>query len=194
MLLLLYEYNWDFPLRFCLMVNVSRPAPHWYMHMADWGFVLLLGDMTKTRECLNARTRLSFLTDEVNPLIANSTKWSNTPKQFIGCCWRIVWVCWTILWGWHLKGLIFVTSHMLINVFFASSPPLSLRIFSFHIWKYFLYNYLWWCHFQNPVDCLREWYVAWCNFYVYLDFRCTDCNTYSCCSIVLTSTPSPNLY
>ena len=38
-----------------------------------------------------------------NPFSANPTKWSNTLTQFIGCCWRIVWVCLTILWGWRLK-------------------------------------------------------------------------------------------
>ena len=29
---------------------------------------------------------------------------SNALKQFVDCCRRIVWVCLTILWGWHLKG------------------------------------------------------------------------------------------
>ena len=40
----------------------------------------------------------------LNPLRANPTKWSNTFKQFVSCCRRIVWVCLTILWGWRLKG------------------------------------------------------------------------------------------
>ena len=39
-----------------------------------------------------------------NPLSANPTKWSNTLKQFVGYCRRIVSVCLTILWGWRLKG------------------------------------------------------------------------------------------
>ena len=39
----------------------------------------------------------------LNPLSANPTKWSVTLKQFVGFCWRIVWVCLTILWGWRLK-------------------------------------------------------------------------------------------
>ena len=34
----------------------------------------------------------------INPLSANPTKWSNTLKQFVGFCRRIVWVCLTILW------------------------------------------------------------------------------------------------
>ena len=40
----------------------------------------------------------------INPLNANPTKWSNKLKQFVGNSRLIVWVCLTILWGWHLKG------------------------------------------------------------------------------------------
>ena len=36
------------------------------------------------------------LTD-LNPLNANPAKWSNTLKQFVGCCRRIVRVCLAIL-------------------------------------------------------------------------------------------------
>ena len=39
-----------------------------------------------------------------NALSANPTNWSNTLKQFVGICRRIVWVCLTILWGWRLNG------------------------------------------------------------------------------------------
>ena len=38
----------------------------------------------------------------VNPLSANPTKWSHTLKQFVGYCWRIVWVYLTILWEWRI--------------------------------------------------------------------------------------------
>ena len=38
-----------------------------------------------------------------NPLSAKPTKWSNTLKQVVGSCRRIVWVCLTILWGGRLK-------------------------------------------------------------------------------------------
>ena len=31
-----------------------------------------------------------------NPLSANPTKWSNTLKQFVGCCRQIVWVVWPV--------------------------------------------------------------------------------------------------
>ena len=34
-----------------------------------------------------------------NPFSTNPTKWPNTLKQLIGCCWQIIWVCLTILWG-----------------------------------------------------------------------------------------------
>ena len=58
-------------------------------------------------------SRLGIFREQFNPLSPNHTKWSNTIKQFVDCCqlkqfsgcWkRIVWVCLTILWGWHLKG------------------------------------------------------------------------------------------
>ena len=46
------------------------------------------------------------------PLRTNLTKWSNTLKQFVGCCRRIVWVCLTILWGWRLKCHVIKNSGM----------------------------------------------------------------------------------
>ena len=39
----------------------------------------------------------------VNLLSTNPTRWSNTLKQFVSCCWWIAWVYLTKLWGWHLK-------------------------------------------------------------------------------------------
>ena len=39
----------------------------------------------------------------LNPLSTNPAKWSNTLKQFVGCCLRIVWVCLTILQSWRSK-------------------------------------------------------------------------------------------
>ena len=41
--------------------------------------------------------------NDVNPLSVNPTKWSNTLKQFVRCCQRIVGVCLTILWSWRVK-------------------------------------------------------------------------------------------
>ena len=41
-----------------------------------------------------------------NPIIVkkqNPIKWLNILKQFDGCCWQIVWVCLTILWGCLVK-------------------------------------------------------------------------------------------
>ena len=43
-------------------------------------------------------------TSHVASLSANPTRLSNTLKQFVNCCWRIVWVRLTILWVWRLKG------------------------------------------------------------------------------------------
>ena len=39
----------------------------------------------------------------LNPLSGNPTKWSNT-LNLSEICQRILWVCLTILWNWHLKG------------------------------------------------------------------------------------------
>ena len=47
---------------------------------------------------------LQALRKPITLLNANSTKWSNLLKQFVGCCWRIVWVCLTIWWSSHSKS------------------------------------------------------------------------------------------
>ena len=46
----------------------------------------------------NTFTWLSSLYNPFNPLSTSLTKWSNTLKQFVGCCRRIVWVCLNVLW------------------------------------------------------------------------------------------------
>ena len=43
------------------------------------------------------------LTAIINPLSTNPKKWSNTLKQFVGNCQKIVLVCLTILWVWCFK-------------------------------------------------------------------------------------------
>ena len=53
-----------------------------------------------------------------NPLGANSTKWSNTIKQFVGGWRRIVWVWSTILRGWLLK-VDFLFFSLFFFLFFA---------------------------------------------------------------------------
>ena len=75
----------------------------------------------------------------VNLLSASPTKWSNTLKQFVGFCRRIVWMCFTMLSGLALKGL---TSFMFLKYSWAlssisSRQPLKLsqtglRVDSFH--------------------------------------------------------------
>ena len=65
---------------------------------------------------------------KLNPLSANPTKWSSTIKQFVGFCRRIIWVCLTILWGWHLKGFreIFIASSLThFEPMFSFIPVLS---------------------------------------------------------------------
>ena len=53
-----------------------------------------------------------------DPLSANLTEWSNTLKQFVGCCRGIVWVCLTILWCWRLKGLVHLNNNLLDTLWF----------------------------------------------------------------------------
>ena len=47
---------------------------------------------------------LNIMTQCLDPLSTNPTKWSNRHRQFVGKSKRIVWVCLTILWVWRLKG------------------------------------------------------------------------------------------
>ena len=56
-----------------------------------------------------------------NPLSTNPTKWSNTLKQFVCCCWRIAWVCLIILQGWPLKGLSTLTCQFIMVCFRVNS-------------------------------------------------------------------------
>ena len=44
-----------------------------------------------------------------NPLSTNLTKWSNTLKQFVGCCQRIFWV-------WPFRGLVFEWLRLLLRL------------------------------------------------------------------------------
>ena len=55
--------------------------------------------LVRTYHLFDFRVKQRFF----NPLGASPTKWSNTLKQFVACCQQIVWVCLTILWGWHLE-------------------------------------------------------------------------------------------
>ena len=52
----------------------------------------------------NPPNLLNIMTQCLDPLSANPTKWSNRHRQFVGKSKRIVWVCLTILWVWRLKG------------------------------------------------------------------------------------------
>ena len=68
------------------------------------------------------------ITVNINSLSANPTKWSNTLKQFVGFCRRIVWVCLTIL----ALGLFFsalkAAFQKIVHNMFLSSETLVLVV------------------------------------------------------------------
>ena len=51
---------------------------------------------------------------KVNPLSANPSKWSNTPKQFVGCYRQIVWVFDHFV-GLALKGLTYLLVFSIVD-------------------------------------------------------------------------------
>ena len=63
--------------------------------------VILISEVIKSVTAIFTHHALS---EHLNPLSTNPTKWSNTLKQFVGFFRRIVWVCLTILWDWRLIG------------------------------------------------------------------------------------------
>ena len=70
------------------------------------------------------------------PLSANTKKWSNTLKKFVGCCWRIFWMGWTFLWGWRLKNeplgrSLKIVSLSIIIKKLSRSSEIFWRIFNF---------------------------------------------------------------
>ena len=66
----------------------------------------------------------------INPLSTNPKKPSNTLKQFVGSCWRIVWVCLTILWGGAGRVNFFCLYQQLhkYNAFNSAQPDNLLTI------------------------------------------------------------------
>ena len=90
----------------CKVINWPKPLLHWAKN-EEFTFQHSIKSVTmKIQWCgyyhlmLWTRTLLW----QINTLSANPTKWSNTFKQFVGCCCQIVWVCLIILWGWRWKG------------------------------------------------------------------------------------------
>ena len=64
-------------------------------------------EITFTQKCMNYKRKWNswkrcpgmFLKLILrNPLSSSPTKWSNTLKQYVGCCRRIFWLCLTISW------------------------------------------------------------------------------------------------
>ena len=83
----LTEYLWWLLLQNDIFVEFYFAIPETQLYSPSWG--------------LNGKNIfISFF----NTLSANPTKWSNTLKQFVSFCRRIVWMCLTILQGWRLKG------------------------------------------------------------------------------------------
>ena len=78
----------------------------------------------------------SKYTCEVKALSLNPTNWSDIPKQFVGCYQRIVWVCLTILWGWH-SFLDFKNYSWLLQLLqFFFFPNIILKI----LWRYSIHS------------------------------------------------------
>ena len=77
---------------------------------------------------------------KLNLSSANTTKWPNTLKQFVGNSRRIVWVCLIIFWGLALKGLKYPRSNKMIifamhsNKIYLSSTPLKRELLHFYYW------------------------------------------------------------
>ena len=142
----------------------SLGTPNW---VRNWGFchflkatsLVFLDIVEDHRQCLTsnraettkkllaqigAELILSILVSWIHvllyPLNANPTKWSNTLKQFVGCCGRIVWVCLTILRGWRLKGKYSCTQVYyfvsLQNSMENCSYTLKFRKTRIQIWKW----------------------------------------------------------
>ena len=68
----------------------------------------------------------------VNPLSANPTKWSNTLKQFVGFCQRIVWM-WCV-WSFLVSSL------------------LTSKHFSAFIWRFYPWLWIWECLFKYTIN------------------------------------------
>ena len=92
--------NLDKPLKWSIFYNINKnlfakpylltsfsPMFHFYTpwkHQKNLGFQPFLGVWERN---IGLKWVNSF-----HPLCVNPTKWPNTIKQFVGCCWRIVWV------------------------------------------------------------------------------------------------------
>ena len=97
--------------------------------LGDWLFFLCVSSFGRFRLIISFRAiKKSHI---LNPLSASPTKWSNTLKQFVAICRRIVWVCLTILWNWH--QLLFRFIDFYFSVYLATDlfkniwPLLSTR-------------------------------------------------------------------
>ena len=68
-----------------------------------------------------------FAEQNLNPLSANPTKWSNTLKQFVGNLPTNCLSVFDILWGWRLKGQS-VSIQFFPNTEIVESIPLTKKM------------------------------------------------------------------
>ena len=87
------------PLNDCLWNSRIRPK-----FETVWSNSFLLTfNYRKCEKSINSTKDIVLEIPPINPLGVNSTKWSNTLKQFFGNSRRIVWVCLTIFQVGALK-------------------------------------------------------------------------------------------
>ena len=73
----------------------------------------------------NINNGIYWLLKFVKPLSANLQKGQTHSNNSSANCWRIVWVCLTILWGWRLK--IFQDTGFLWPIFSCIRTELKIR-------------------------------------------------------------------
>ena len=93
-------------------LSVKRCDTYWRVALI-WDLVITRGNMVFDRVLNNSAEKLW---KALNTSTTNETKWSNTPKQFIACCRRIVWVCLTI---WSLFWCAWITKLADLAIFLA---------------------------------------------------------------------------
>ena len=113
--------------------------------------------------CLNTTCCVYFLQLDFvifNPLSANTTKWSNTLKQFVGNRRLIIWVCYTILKGWYIKGLMASSQKMKFSIkdFFSKCDQIhgKLRIWLHLLNKSLMENFIF-CALLVPKELSILW-------------------------------------
>ena len=84
-------------------VRLNLSEAHYKLTIYSKASIKSVSFLLLPRKVFSLRFLIKFSHD-VNPLSVNPKKWSNTLKQFVGCCRWMVGVCLTIFGGWHLNG------------------------------------------------------------------------------------------